>query len=75
VLINVEPLSGRSHVVHVWVCDGRLSAGRHLVVALATEDHVCGVVFVTVFDWSMNRTVMNETREEQTISRSGEVES
>jgi len=45
VLVDVEPLSGRSHAVHVWVGDGRLRAGRDLVVVLVAEDHVCGIVF------------------------------
>ena len=51
-LVDVEPLSGRSHVVHVWVGDGRLGTGRDLVMVLVAEDHVCDIAFevFTVFE-------------------------
>ena len=44
-LVDVESLRGRSHVVHVRVSDGRLGASRDLVVVLVAEDHVCASAF------------------------------
>ena len=70
-LINVEPLSGRSHVVDVWVCDRRLWAGCHLLMVLVAEDHVCDTVCETdsVFEVKYGGYRENETKEEQTNRR------
>jgi len=71
VLVDVESLRGRSHVVHVRVSDGRLGASRDLVVVLVAEDHVCDTVCETdsVFEVKYGGYRENETKEEQTNRR------